>query len=89
MISSVREMRNEGKSVSLAHFNFIKPLPANTEKVFSKFKKIVVCELNMGQFVAYLRDKLPGFEYHQVNKLKGLPFSVAELKENFEKLLED
>ncbi len=89
MISSVREMRKEGKSVSLAHFNFIKPLPANTEEVFSKFKKIVVCELNMGQFVAYLRDKLPGFEYHQVNKLKGLPFSVAELKENFDKLLED
>ncbi len=89
MISSVREMREEGKSVSLAHFNFIKPLPANTEEVFSKFKKIVVCELNMGQFVAYLRDKLPGFEYHQVNKLKGLPFSVAELKENFDKLLED
>lgn len=89
MISSVREMRKEGKSVSLAHFNFIKPLPANTEEVFSKFKKIVVCELNLGQFASYLRDKLPGFEYHQVNKLKGLPFSVAELKENFEKLLED
>lgn len=89
MISAVREMRLEGKSVSLAHFNFIKPLPAGTKEVFSKFKKIVVCELNLGQFAGYLKDKLPGFEYHQVNKMKGLPFTVAELKENFYKLLED
>ena len=88
MISSVRVMQGKGKEVSLAHFNYIKPLPKNTSEVFSKFKKIVVCELNMGQFASYLRDKEPGFEYHQVNKMKGLPFSVNELVENFEKLLE-
>ena len=89
LISAVREMRKQGKNVSLAHFNFIKPLPQNTKEVFGKFKKIVVCELNLGQFAAYLRDKMPGFEYHQVNKLKGLPFTVTELRENFEKLLEE
>lgn len=88
MISSVREMQEQGKKVSLAHFSYIKPLPKNTAEVFSKFKKIVVCELNMGQFAAYLRDKVPGYTYYQVNKVKGLPFSVHELVENFEKLLE-
>jgi 2-oxoglutarate ferredoxin oxidoreductase subunit alpha len=88
MISSARAMQEAGKKVSLAHFNYIKPLPKNTAEVFSKFKKIVVCELNMGQFASYLRDKVPGFTYYQVNKLKGLPFSVHELVENFEKLLE-
>jgi 2-oxoglutarate ferredoxin oxidoreductase subunit alpha len=88
MISSVLAMQADGKKVSLAHFNYIKPLPKNTAEVFSKFKKIVVCELNMGQFVSYLRDKLPEFKYNQVNKMKGLPFSVHELVENFDKLLE-
>lgn len=88
MISSVRAMQEEGKKVSLAHFNYIKPLPKNTAEVFSKFKKIVVCELNLGQFASYLRDKEPGFKYYQVNKVKGLPFSVHELVENFEKILE-
>ncbi len=88
MISSVRAMQEKGKKVSLAHFNYIKPLPANTAEVFSKFKKIVVCELNMGQFASYLRDKVPGYQYFQVNKMKGLPFSVHELVENFEKILE-
>ena len=89
MISSVKAMQDKGKNVSLAHFNYIKPLPINTAEVLGKFKKIVVCELNMGQFVSYLRDKLPQFTYHQVNKMKGLPFSVHELIENFEKLLKD
>ena len=88
MISSVREMQDAGKKVSLAHFNYIKPLPKNTAEVFSKFKKIVVCELNLGQFASYLRDKVPGLHYYQVNKMKGLPFSVNELVENFEKILE-
>ncbi|MDP2889043.1 MAG: 2-oxoacid:acceptor oxidoreductase subunit alpha, partial [Bacteroidota bacterium] len=88
MISSVRAMQDAGKKVSLAHFNYIKPLPKNTAEVFSKFKKIVVCELNLGQFASYLRDKVPGLHYYQVNKMKGLPFSVHELVEKFETILE-
>jgi 2-oxoglutarate ferredoxin oxidoreductase subunit alpha len=89
LINTVKELRAEGKNVSLAHFNYIKPLPANTREIFSRFKKIIVCELNLGQFAGYLRDKMPGFEYHQYNKLKGLPFTVKELKESVVKLLED
>ncbi|MEN8116298.1 MAG: 2-oxoacid:acceptor oxidoreductase subunit alpha [Bacteroidota bacterium] len=89
MVSTVRELRLDGKNVSLAHFNYIKPLPKNTEEVFSKFKKIIVCELNLGQFAGYLRDKVPGFVYHQANKMKGLPFTVSELKESINNLLED
>lgn len=89
LISTVRQLRAEGKDVSLAHFNYIKPLPENTREVFSKFKKIIVCELNLGQFAGYLRDKVPGFTYHQANKVKGLPFTVNELKEHVIKLLND
>ncbi|MGM0622360.1 MAG: 2-oxoacid:acceptor oxidoreductase subunit alpha [Bacteroidota bacterium] len=89
LIGAVRDLRQEGKNVSLAHFNYIKPLPANTKEIFSKFKKVIVCELNMGQFASYLRDKIPGFEYHQFNKVKGLPFTVFELKQGINKLLEE
>lgn len=89
LINTVRQLRLEGKDVSLAHFNYIKPLPKNTKEVFSRFKKIIVCELNLGQFAGYLRDKMPGFNYSQANKVKGLPFTVSELKESINKLLED
>ena len=89
LISAVRELRQDGKNVSLAHFNYIRPLPKNTAEVFGMFKKIIVCELNLGQFASYLRDKLPQFSYYQANKVKGLPFTVNELKESVNKLLED
>jgi 2-oxoglutarate ferredoxin oxidoreductase subunit alpha len=89
LISTVRELRKEGKNVSLAHFNYIRPLPKNTREVFKKFKKIIVCELNLGQFASYLRNELPQFTYHQTNKVKGLPFTVDELKQSVIKLLED
>jgi 2-oxoglutarate/2-oxoacid ferredoxin oxidoreductase subunit alpha len=89
LISTVRELRKEGKKVSLAHFNYIKPLPGNTAQVFEKFNKIIICELNLGQFASYLRDKIPGFKYFQFNKVKGLPFTIKELKEGINNLLEE
>lgn len=88
LISTVRELRKKGKNVSLAHFNYIKPLPANTGEVFKQFKKILVCEINLGQFAAYLRDQVPGNNFYQFNKVKGLPFTVQELEDAVIKLLE-
>lgn len=87
LLTAVEEMRAEGKSVSLAHFKHIMPLPKNVNDVFSKFKKIVVCEINMGQFVNYLRMTHPEFKYEQYNKVQGLPFMVSELKTKFDTLL--
>jgi len=86
--TSVQEMQTDGKKVSLAHFNYIKPLPANVKDIFSKFKKIVVCELNMGQFANYLRIMHQEFQYEQYNKVQGLPFTTLELKDKFTTLLE-
>ncbi len=89
MITAIEEMHTEGKLVSLAHFQYIMPLPTNVREVFSKFKKIIVCEINMGQFVNYLRMHFQEFTYKQYNKVQGLPFMVIELKTKFEALLNE
>jgi len=88
-LSAVKELQAEGKSISLAHFKNICPLPKNTKEILSNFKKIVVCELNLGQFVKYLRINFPEIHYHQFNKIQGLPFMVSELKTEFNKLLQE
>lgn len=59
---------------ALAHFNYINPLPANTAEVLGQYKRLIVCELNSGQFATYLRSK--GFAVEQVNSMQGQPFSV-------------
>lgn len=85
--SAVEELVNDGKKVGHIHFNYLYPLPKNVEEIFSKFKKIVVCELNLGQMADYLRMNYPKYDYMQFNKVQGLPFTVVELKNNFENIL--
>ena len=84
---AVQEMQAEGKSIAFTQFNYIMPLPKNTGDILKRHKKVVVCELNMGQFVNYLRMNFEGLTFHQYNKVQGLPFEVSELKEEFNKIL--
>jgi 2-oxoglutarate ferredoxin oxidoreductase subunit alpha len=86
LLSAVAQLQAKGKRASLAHFSHINPLPKNTEAVLSRFKKVVVCELNMGQFANVLRMKFPHLPLLQYNKVQGLPFTVEELVAKFETL---
>ena len=79
LVSAVQQAIQEGMDVSLAHFDYILPLPQNTAEVFSRFERILVCELNSGHFVNYLRARLPQFQYRQYNKVQGQPFLVQEI----------
>ena len=87
ILSAVHEIRKSGKEVSRVHFDYINPLPKNTEEVFSGFRKILVCELNSGQFADWLRANCPGHEYIQCNKVQGQPFLVREITDAIEKVL--
>ena len=72
---------HEVGDVSFAHFDYIYPVPRNTREVLSRYEKILVCELNNGQFAAYLRNLYPEFHYIKCNKVQGQPFLVEELVE--------
>jgi 2-oxoglutarate ferredoxin oxidoreductase subunit alpha len=89
LITAVRELKKEGYNVSFVNFNYINPLPKNVKEIFKNFKKIVVCELNLGQFADYLRMKHQEFKYEQINKVQGVPFTVNDIKEKCIKMLED
>ncbi|WP_298288914.1 2-oxoacid:acceptor oxidoreductase subunit alpha [uncultured Lutibacter sp.] len=87
--SAVKQLNEEEgyKNIGFAHFNYINPLPKNTEEILTKFKKIVVCELNNGQFSKVLKMNFNGFEFLQYNKVQGLPFGNTELIEKFKQLV--
>ena len=63
----------------LAQFNYICPLPRNTREVLSRYKRIIVCELNTGQFAAYLRSQMPNLPVEQYNEIQGQPFAVERI----------
>lgn len=79
ILSAVSEVRAEGMNVSRVHFDFISPLPGNTFEVLSKFKKVLVCELNSGQFASYLRSKFPTLNIVGCNKVQGQNFLVQDI----------
>ena len=64
---------------ALAHFNYIHPLPKNTSEVLSRYKKLIVCELNSGQFAGYLRSKIEGIHLLQYNEITAQPFAVDRI----------
>jgi len=86
--SAAKQITEEGYSkIGYAHFNYINPLPKNTEDILRKFKKIIVCELNTGQFAKILKINFNGFEFLQFNKVQGLPFGNSELIQKFKQLV--
>ena len=85
--SAVSELQEEGKSISLLHFNYLNPMPHGVEELLKGHKKIVVCELNEGQFASYLRQMFQSYTFEQYNKTEGQPFTIVELKDKFNSLL--
>ena len=87
LTSAVEKMREQGKSISHCHLNYLNPLPANLEQLFAGYKRIVVCELNAGQAASYLQGLFPQFSFERYNKVEGQPFTVAELVNVFNEKL--
>ncbi len=87
LMSAINSINKKGNKIALVHFNYINPLPKNAVKLIQGYKKVVVCELNSGQFATYLRSKVPGVEFLQYNKVQGQPFTTTELEEHFITLL--
>ena len=86
--SAVKQLNSNGyNNIGYAHFNYINPLPKNTEDILNKFKKIVVCELNNGQFANILKMNFNKYNFLQFNKIQGLPFGNTELTDKFKQLL--
>jgi 2-oxoglutarate ferredoxin oxidoreductase subunit alpha len=87
--TAVKQINEQGyKKIGLAHFNYINPLPKNTKEVLSRFKKVLVCELNNGQFSKVLSSNFSGIALLQFNKVQGLPFGNGELIQKFKQIVE-
>ena len=89
LYTAAEEMNKAGKNVAFAHFRYINPLPANTAEVFAKYKRVIVAELNTGQFADYLQAKFPDVKISRINKVQGQPFLVKEIIDGVTKIMEE
>lgn len=85
--ATMNELRRRGRKVALAQLKYVNPLPKNTAEVMLRYPKVVVAEQNLGQLTALLRIRINGFVPYQYNEVKGQPFNVSDLVDNFERLI--
>ena len=81
---AVTKARNGGLKVAQIHFNYLCPFPKNTGEVLSRYKKIMVPEINLGQLAYMLRSEFL-IEVIQYNLVRGLPLRVSGI---LDKILE-
>lgn len=86
--AAVTEAREEGLDVSFTHLRYLNPFPENLGTILSGFEKILAPELNRGQLSRILRDQflMPVESY---GKVKGIPFTVSELKAKISSMCAD
>ncbi len=76
---AVRRARAKGIDVSQIHVRHIWPLPENLGDLLRGYDKILVPEMNTGQFKTVLRDQFL-VDARPLNKVSGQPFTIAELE---------
>jgi 2-oxoglutarate ferredoxin oxidoreductase subunit alpha len=89
LFTSVTHLHEAGHDIGLLHFTHLNPMPKNTAEVLKRFKRFIICELNMGQLHTVINGRFPEHDYMKFNKVQGLPFTVLELTQKFEQILKN
>ncbi len=83
---AVDKVTGRGIKVSQAHLKYIHPMPKNTKDVLSKFKKILIPEINLGQLAKIIRSEFL-IDVLQYNLVKGLPFRSSDIENQIVEIL--
>ncbi|MCH7230551.1 2-oxoacid:acceptor oxidoreductase subunit alpha [Glycomyces sp. L485] len=85
--AAVRRLRSAGRAVAQAHLRHLNPFPANLDDVLSRYDRVVVPEMNLGQLALLLRARgMTDIVSH--TKVTGLPFKAGELEDVLMDLME-
>ena len=86
VITAVQRARAGGKSVSMAHLRYLNPFPENLGDVLSRYKQVLIPELNLGQLAMLIRARylVDAVSY---NRITGRPFHVAEIEDKINELV--
>jgi 2-oxoglutarate ferredoxin oxidoreductase subunit alpha len=84
--TAVHNVQAKGKAVTHCHLRYLNPLPKDLGDILSRFEKVLIPELNLGQLRTIIRAKYL-VDAVGLNKVQGKPFSVGEVVDKIESLL--
>ena len=85
---AVEKMHQNGVRVARMHLRHVWPLPKGLDAIFSRYKTVLVPEMNLGQMVRVLRTEYPHHNFVSYPKVQGQPFRVQEIIDRVTSLLE-
>ncbi|MGY8731759.1 MAG: 2-oxoacid:acceptor oxidoreductase subunit alpha [Pirellulales bacterium] len=83
--TAVTRAQAAGTSVAHAQLRYLNPFPSNFEEVLNNYDKVLIPELNLGQLKTLIQAKYL-VECIGLNKVKGRPFTIAEIEQRIEEL---
>jgi 2-oxoglutarate ferredoxin oxidoreductase subunit alpha len=84
---AVNSARKLGLPVSRAHLRYLNPFPLNLGEVLSRFDKVLVPEMNLGQLALLLRARYLK-DVISYGKVQGQPFTRQEIFTKIQEILE-
>jgi 2-oxoglutarate ferredoxin oxidoreductase subunit alpha len=84
--AALRAVRDRGRRVGHVHLRYLNPLPRNLGEVLTRYRRVLVPELNRGQLLWVLRSKYL-VDAEGYGKVQGKPFKQAELEARIEEIL--
>ncbi|HUY36272.1 MAG TPA: 2-oxoacid:acceptor oxidoreductase subunit alpha [Pirellulales bacterium] len=85
--TAVRDVQDTGGSVAHCHLRYMNPFPRNLGEIIERYEKVLVPELNRGQLRLLLRGEFL-VDAVGLNKIKGKPFTVAEIVAKIQAMLD-
>jgi len=86
ILTAVQRAQAQGLSVSCAQLRHLSPFPRNLGDVLSRFDRILIPEMNLGQLLLLVRARylIDAVGLHQVT---GRPFKISEIEEKIMELV--
>ncbi|MEL5960760.1 2-oxoglutarate ferredoxin oxidoreductase subunit alpha, partial [Streptomyces sp. CLV115] len=76
--AAVRRLRAAGQPIAQAHLRNLNPFPKNLGEVLSRYRRVVIPEMNLGQLATLIRARYL-VDVHSYNQVNGMPFKAEQL----------
>jgi len=84
--AAVKKVREGGGKVAQAHLRYLNPFPRNLGDALRSYDRVLVPEMNLGQLLKLVRAEFL-VDAAGYNRVRGLPFTSAELADAMEAML--
>ena len=85
-LSAVQRAQARGLSVSSAHLRHLNPFPRNLGDVLSRFDRVLIPEMNLGQLEMLIRARFL-IDAEGLHQVTGRPFKITQIEEKINELV--